>query len=219
MKYVIAPSVLSADFARLGEEVKTVADAGAQYIHLDIMDGVYVPPITFGPAVVKAIRPYTDKVFDAHLMMEEPGRMIEDFADAGADIITVHAEGCRHLDRVLQQISACGKKCGVALNPATPLTALVQVMDQVDMILLMTVNPGYGGQKFIPYTLEKVRTLRAMLNDAGLSTDIEVDGGISLENAETVARAGANILVAGSAVYGGDAAANTRAFVDILSRI
>ena len=219
MKYVIAPSVLSADFAKLGEEVRTVSEAGAPYIHLDIMDGVFVPPITFGSDVVKAIRPYSDKVFDVHLMVEEPGRLIEGFAEAGADILTVHAEGCRHLDRVLQQIRGLGKRCGVAINPATPLSALDWVMDQVDMILLMTVNPGYGGQKFIPYMPQKIRALRERLNSLGLETDIQVDGGIHLGNAADVAACGANILVAGSAVFRGDSAANVRAFRGILEKL
>ena len=216
---VIAPSVLSADFARLGEEVRTVSQAGAAYIHLDIMDGAFVPQITFGAPVVKAIRPYSDKIFDVHMMVEEPGRYVEDFAAAGADIITVHAEACCHLDRTVQQIKSCGVKAGVAINPATPLAALDYMLDQADMLLLMTVNPGFGGQKFIPYMLDKIRALRNCLTSRGLSTDIQVDGGISLSNAKEVVEAGANILVAGSAVFGGDSAGKVKEFLSLFKEM
>ena len=216
---VIAPSVLSADFARLGEEVKTVSEAGAQYIHLDIMDGAFVPQITFGAPVVKAIRPYSDKVFDVHMMVEEPGRYVEDFAKAGADIITVHAEACRHLDRTIQQIKALGAKAGVAINPATPLSVLDYMLDQVDMLLLMTVNPGFGGQKFVPYMTGKIRELREQLARRGLATDIQVDGGMSTANVREIVKAGANIIVAGSAVFGGDSAGRVREFLDIFKEL
>ena len=216
---VIAPSVLSADFARLGEEVKNVSEAGAQYIHLDIMDGAFVPQITFGAPVVKAIRPYSDKVFDVHMMVEEPGRYVEDFAKAGADIITVHAEACRHLDRTVQQIKALGVKAGVAINPATPLCVLDYMLDQVDMLLLMTVNPGFGGQKFVPYMTGKISELREQLARRGLATDIQVDGGMSTANVREIVKAGANIIVAGSAVFGGDSAGRVREFLDIFKEL
>ena len=216
---VIAPSVLSADFARLGEEVKTVSEAGAQYIHLDIMDGAFVPQITFGAPVVKAIRPYSDKVFDVHMMVEEPGRYVEDFAKAGADIITVHAEACRHLDRTVQQIKALGVKAGVAINPATPLCVLDYMLDQVAMLLLMTVNPGFGGQKFVPYMTGKISELREQLARRGLATDIQVDGGMSTANVREIVKAGANIIVAGSAVFGGDSAGRVREFLDIFKEL
>ena len=216
---VIAPSVLSADFARLGEEVKTVSEAGAQYIHLDIMDGAFVPQITFGAPVVKSIRPYSDKVFDVHMMVEEPGRYVEDFAKAGADIITVHAEACKHLDRTVQLIKSFGVKAGVAINPATPLSVLDYMLDQADMLLLMTVNPGFGGQKFVPYMTGKIRELRQRLNEKGLATDIQVDGGMSAANVKEIVEAGANIIVAGSAVFGGDSAAKVKEFLEIFKEI
>lgn len=215
----LAPSVLSADFARLGEEVRNVSEAGAPIIHLDIMDGAFVPPITFGADVVKAIRPYSDKVFDVHMMVEEPGRLVEDFAKAGADIITVHAEACRHLDRTVRSIQALGLKAGVAINPATPLSALEYMIGTADMFLLMTVNPGFGGQSFVPYMTGKIREMRRILDERGLDTPIEIDGGVSLKNAKELALAGADILVAGSAVFRGDAAENVRAFHAIFREI
>ena len=213
--YILAPSILAADFARLGEEVKTVADAGAQYIHLDVMDGAFVPSISFGMPVIKSIRSCTDKVFDVHMMVEEPGRYAEDMKKAGADLICVHQEACCHLDRTINQIKECGLKAGVAVNPATPVDTLSCILKEADMFLIMSVNPGFGGQKFIPYTLEKIKKLRAMLNEAGLSTDIQVDGGVSAANVRTVLDAGANVIVAGSAVFKKDPAENTREFLRI----
>ncbi len=211
--YILAPSILSADFAKLGEEVAAVAREGAEYIHIDVMDGMFVPSISFGMPIVRSIRPCTDKVFDVHMMVEEPGRYAEDMKAAGADLLCVHQEACRHLDRTINQIKGLGMKVGVALNPATPIETLDCVLDQIDMVLIMSVNPGFGGQKFIPYTLDKVRRLREKIDAHGLKTDIQVDGGVGLGNVKAVLEAGANIVVAGSAVFGGDAAANVRAFM------
>ncbi|MEW4413609.1 ribulose-phosphate 3-epimerase [Clostridium sp. AN503] len=213
--YILAPSILAADFKKLGQEVELAAREGAQYIHIDVMDGMYVPSISLGMPVIQSIRPCTDHFFDVHMMVEEPARYAEDMKKAGADLLCVHQEACRHLDRTLSLIKSLGMKAGVALNPATPVETLDCILDQVDMVLLMTVNPGFGGQKFIPYTLEKIRRLRSMLDERGLDTDIEVDGGISLLNVREVMDAGANVIVAGSAVYGGDTAANIRAFLKI----
>lgn len=219
MKHILSPSILSADFAALGRDVKCAADAGAQYIHIDVMDGKFVPSISLGQPVVKGIRPFTDAVFDVHLMIEEPSRYVADFAKCGADIITVHAEACVHLDRTIQVIRETGCKVGVALNPATPLCVLDHVLDKIDMVLIMTVNPGFGGQSYIEGMTEKIRTLRSRLNSLGKEIDIEVDGGVNLKTIRTVLDAGANVLVAGSAVYGGDEAditAKVRKFLQIM---
>lgn len=201
---MIAPSILSADFSKLGEDVLTAVRSGARYIHLDVMDGMFVPQISFGNPVIASLRPITDAVFDVHMMVEDPGRYVEQMAELGADIITVHAEACTHLDRVLQQIKSCGKRAGVVLNPATPLETLDFVLDELDMVLLMSVNPGFGGQKYIPYCDDKIRRLRRMIDDRGLSTLIEVDGGVNAENIRRIADCGADILVCGSAVFNGD---------------
>ncbi len=213
MRKILAPSILAADFAHLGEEVRRVAGAGAEYIHIDVMDGMFVPSLSFGMPVIKSIRPCTDKVFDVHMMVEEPGRYADAMKEAGADLLCVHQEACRHLDRTISQIKGLGMKAGVAINPATPVGVLDCVLEQVDMVLIMLVNPGFGGQKLIPYTLEKVRQLRRHTDSLGLDLDIQVDGGVTLNNADQVLAAGANVLVTGSAVFGGDAAVNTQAFI------
>lgn len=198
----IAPSLLAADFSCLADEVRKVEEAGAEFLHLDIMDGHFVPNLTFGPAVVAALRKHSNMVFDVHLMIENPQYFIEAFADAGADIITVHAEATPHMHRLVQSIKSVGKLAGVSLNPGTPLTAVEEILGYVDMVLVMSVNPGFGGQQFIRSSVDKIARLRKMIDERGLKVDIQVDGGINAETAREVVNAGANILVAGSSVYG-----------------
>jgi ribulose-phosphate 3-epimerase len=202
MQPIIAPSILSADFARLGEAVSLIDRSKAGFVHIDVMDGRFVPNISFGLPVIKAIRSYTKKTFDVHLMILEPERYAAEFRDAGADILTVHIEASVHLHRTLQVIHSLGMKTGVALNPHTPVSSLDDVIEDIDLVCLMSVNPGFGGQKYIPYTLEKVRQLRALCNKRNPNCLIEIDGGITLDNAAENLRAGANVLVAGNTVFG-----------------
>ncbi|MDZ5781767.1 ribulose-phosphate 3-epimerase [Marinococcus luteus] len=197
----IAPSILAADFAELGRAVKEIDEAGADYIHIDVMDGHFVPNITFGLPVIEAIRPYSDKPFDVHLMIEKPERYIEDFAQAGADIISVHVEACPHVHRTVQQIKEAGCRAGVVLNPATPVEMITHILPDVDLVLLMTVNPGFGGQAFIPNVLDKIRAVKKAADVVNPELEIEVDGGVSRETAKDCLEAGANVLVSGSALF------------------
>lgn len=215
-KNYLSPSILSADFAHLGEDIRCAKEAGAQYLHYDVMDGMFVPSISFGMPVLRSIRKITDLVLDVHLMIEKPERYIDEFADCGADIITVHQETCRDLAGTIRQIKEKGVRAGVVIKPNTPNSVLTDVLDQVDMILLMTVEPGFGGQSYIPSSTEKIRELRGMLDARGLQTDIEVDGGIKKDNLQMVLEAGANVIVAGSAVFAGDIGQNVRDFLKIM---
>ena len=212
----LSPSLLAADFSKLGEHVRMIDEAGAQYVHIDVMDGMFVPSISFGLPVIKSIRGCSDRIFDVHLMIEQPERYIDAFVDAGADLITIHAESCTHIDRTIHAIKDRGILAGIALNPATPLSVLDYILPEVDMVLLMSVNPGFGGQKYIPYTTQKIRDLRAMIEKTGKEIDIEVDGGVTLNNAQEVLDAGANILVAGTAVFKGDIKENVEGFLKIM---
>ena len=216
INYVIAPSILAADFKVLGQEMKKTEDNGAEYIHFDVMDGMFVPSISFGMPVMASIHDATEQFMDAHLMVQEPIRYVEAFQKAGADSVTVHVEACEDVKATLNKIRECGMKVGLSINPETDVKEVVPYLEEVDMILVMCVHPGFGGQKFIPESLDKIRAIRAMLNEKNLETDIQADGGVYVENVREVLDAGANVIVAGSAVFRGDAGENTAKFMEIL---
>lgn len=216
MKYVLAPSILAADFTALGEQMKLTENHGAEYIHFDVMDGIFVPSISFGIPVLESIHGATGQIMDVHLMITEPIRYIDEFVKAGADIITIHLEACKDVEATIDAIHAQGVKAGVSICPETPVSEVAGLLEKVDMILIMSVHPGFGGQKFIPDSLEKIKELRQMASEKGLNLDIEVDGGIYRDNLADVLEAGANVIVAGSAVFRGDAAGNTKDLVSIL---
>lgn len=215
---ILAPSILAADFAVLGEQIRTVEEAGAQYIHIDVMDGIFVPSISYGMPVIRSLRKVTDKVFDVHLMIEKPERYISAFADCGADSITFHIEATDKADEILEDIHGRGLKAGISVKPDTPVEVLRPYLDRLDMILVMTVEPGFGGQSYLDFCTGKVEEARKLADGTGRSIDVQVDGGITLGNVETVLHAGANVIVTGSAVFRGDIAANTRAFLEKLQR-
>lgn len=215
---ILSPSILAADFWKLGEQIREVQTAGAQYLHVDVMDGMFVPSISFGMPVIASIRKMTDIFFDVHLMVEQPERYVGEFADCGADLITFHLEATDDVDGTIEKIRAKGKKAGLTIKPATPVEDLAPYLDKVDMVLVMTVEPGFGGQKLIPSCVEKVARVREMIRERGLTVDVEVDGGINAGNVQELLAAGANVIVAGSAVFGGDIASNVKVFQEKMNR-
>ncbi len=215
---ILAPSILSADFKELGKEIRTIEENGAKYLHFDVMDGIFVPNISFGIPVLASIRPATNMICDAHLMITEPIRYVEAFKKAGADLITIHLEACEDVNATIAKIREHNMKVGISICPDTPVASLEEYLNKVDMVLIMSVHPGFGGQSFIPTSLDKIRELKSMIKERGLSVDIQVDGGIGMNNIEDVIKAGANIIVAGSAVFKGDAAKNTREMLELLKK-
>lgn len=207
---ILSPSILSADFSILGEQIQEAVKAGAEYIHIDVMDGLFVPSISFGMPVIKTIRKVTEATFDVHLMIKEPIRYVDEFAKIGADIITVHIEACENIDETIAAIKKAGCKVGLSIKPGTPTEALFPYLDKIDMVLVMTVEPGFGGQKFIDYTMDKIKAVRNEINARALSVDVEIDGGVTLENVSEIVNAGANVIVAGSAVFNGNITDNVK---------
>ena len=215
---ILAPSLLAADFKNLDRELTLIQENGAEYLHFDVMDGMFVPSISFGMPVLQSIKPITKIVCDAHLMVQEPIRYVEAFAKAGADLITVHVEACEDIHATIAKIKECGCKVGVSICPETPVSVVEDLLEKIDMVLIMSVHPGFGGQKFIPESLEKIAAVRAMINEKGLNVDVQVDGGIYTHNVEDVVKAGANIIVAGSAVFNGDVAQNTKDMLALIKK-
>lgn len=214
----LAPSILSADFCELGRQIEEIGNAGAQYVHIDVMDGVFVPSISFGMPIVSCVRPRTDMFLDVHMMVTKPERYVEEFVKCGADSVTIHVEACDCIEETLKKIRSLGAKAGLAINPGTPVAELLPYMDMVDMVLVMTVNPGFGGQAYIPECTDKIREVRAIINERGLNVNLEIDGGVNIDNLQMNLNAGANVIVAGSAVFKGDITENTKAFLEIMNK-
>ena len=212
----LAPSILSADFCELGRQIEEIGNAGAQYVHIDVMDGVFVPSISFGMPIVSCVRPRTDMFLDVHMMVTKPERYVEEFVKCGADSVTIHVEACDCIEETLKKIRSLGAKAGLAINPGTPVAELLPYMDMVDMVLVMTVNPGFGGQAYIPECTDKIRKVRAIINERGLNVNLEIDGGVNIDNLQMNLDAGANVIVAGSAVFKGDITEKTKAFLEIM---